>query len=102
MLYMTLSREERNELKRLQWKFRWDRLIPFSVNSRGRTWAFGAWGRTPEESRKEVGCFSGKLDEITGEYLRLRESGGRFFVGKSSVFYKDQEKNQIEFVVFAS
>jgi hypothetical protein len=100
MLQLRITRQEIGELRRLQAKRRWDRLIPFSVNCHKRTWAFETWGLTPEEIRREVGGLSEKLDVIAEEYLRVRESGGRFFVNRKGAFYKDAERNPIPFVTF--
>lgn len=101
MLELTITLEEIDTLRRLREKYRWDHLIPFSVNCHRKTWAFGSWGLTPEENRREVGGFSEKLDAITEEYLRIRESGGRFFLNGKEAFYKDQDKKKIRFVKFS-
>lgn len=100
MLELIITRQEIDDLRRLQVKYRWDRLIPFSVNCRNKTWVFESWGLTPEEIRREVGGFSKKLDAISEEYLRVRESGGRFFVNNKEAFYKDQEKRRIRLATF--
>ena len=101
MLRLRLTRQEVGELRQLQARRRWDRLIPFSVNCQRKTWAFATWGLTPEEMRREVGGLSDKLDVIAEEYLRVRESGGRFFLNREGAFYKDSDKNPIPFVTFA-
>jgi hypothetical protein len=100
MLKLSVTRQEIDNLKRLQVKYRWDRLIPFSVNWQRKTWVFESWGLTPEENRRVVGGFSGTLDTITDEYLRIRENGGRFFLDRGGAYYKDRDGGRIPFVTF--
>ena len=102
MMQLAVTREEIRYLKQMQAKRRWDRLIPFSVNSGKATWPFETWGVTPEGIRVEVDGLCKKLDAIREEFLRVRESGGGFFIclrkREEGAYYKDQEKRMIKFV----
>src|SRR5438105_1385295 len=74
-----IARCELDELKRLVLKYRSDWPAVFSTNVRGEIWPFLQWGYTPARNREPVQGLCQILDEIAGDYLKLRSGGGRFF-----------------------
>lgn len=90
MKIVTISRQDMECIKRLQVKSRSDRLISFIVNPDGHVWAYLRRGYTGPLA-PDVRGRCRKLDEIADEFLQVRNRGGRFFIDKKGVFYKDDE-----------
>jgi hypothetical protein len=85
-----VSREDLDQVKRLQIKPRSDWPAVFSTNVHGEIWPFATYGYTYVPDREDVRGFSHVVDEVAERYRQLRCEGGRFFIDATGAFYKDE------------
>src|SRR5713226_617633 len=95
-----ISRDEFEEFKRLQIRYRWDWPAVFSANCHGEIWPFVSYGYTPGEYREEVRGLCRTIDAVADDYLEMRREGGRFFINETGAFYKDQSGEAVPFAAF--
>ena len=99
MLEIVLDRQEFEELRRLQIKYRRDWPAVFSTNNR-EVWPFVTRGHTQGGDREVIRGLCKTVDQIADECLRIRDGGGRFFIDRRGAFYKDEFSQEIQFVIF--
>jgi hypothetical protein len=79
---------------------RWDWPAVFSANCHGESWAFSTYGYTNSQSRRYVMGDSPIIDGIVSDYLKIRSEGGRIFVDERGAFWKDEDKQEHQFLRF--
>lgn len=99
---VTFTRDEFDELVRLQKRRRWDWPAVFSTNEYGDIWPWTTYGWTPDSEREQLRGISRIIDAVAEIYrLKARPEGGRFFIDDNGAFYKNEEGSQvIQFVIF--
>lgn len=97
---LTITREELEEIKRLQLKHHWKWPAAFSANPRGDIWPYVTRGYTDEGLREQVRHVSKIIDAIADEYLNARPTGGRFFIDDTGAFYTPQGESEVQFLAF--
>jgi hypothetical protein len=94
---ITVSREDFEKIRGLA-RRSGDYWMVFSTNYKEEIWPTTSLGLNPVPDREHVqGCIQ-VLDQIVQEYLRVRGSGGRFFVSERGVYYKDEPMNETKFL----
>ena len=98
MKRVRITREEFDELRRIQKVRRWDWPAWFGANNQGAIWPGVTRGYTPFELREDVREVSKLLDLVADVYLLVRDKGGRFFIGDQGAFFKDE--GTVQFIEF--
>ena len=99
-IYVQLRKEELDNLRYMQIRFRRDWPATFSANCLGHIWAFNTYEYTPEELRLQLRGASALLDYLADEYLDIRPEGGRFFVDDNGSYYRDEANHHVQFAKF--
>lgn len=101
MREIRISLKDVAELMQLQKTEKWESLAVFSANSYESSWAGTTYGHTPIEVREELTDVSPVLNQIKHLFLGQREQGGRFFIKLDGAYFKNKEKQEIQFVKFS-
>ena len=97
---IAITRDEFDEFRRLQIRYRWDWPAVFSTNYYSEIWPWVTYGYTPGANREPVRGLSPIVDAVADEYLRVRPEGGRFFINERGAFYKDADGVSVQFASF--
>ncbi len=97
---LAITRDEFEELKRLQIRHRWRWPAIFSTNFHREIWPYAGPGYTKVKERLQVRGVSKIIDAVADQYLRTRKEGGRFFIDEKGAFYTEQGRPQVQFLVF--
>jgi hypothetical protein len=97
-----ITRNQFQEFRDLQIKYRWDWPATFSTNPNGDVWPWIKKGYTPVQLREKVNGLSTLLDKVAHEYSLAREECGRFFIDQSGAFWKTEDGRKIQFVKWDS
>jgi len=100
MKNLSITKEELEELKRIQIEHHWKWPAAFGTNRTGDIWPCEMGGYTPPEQREHVRGISKIIDAVATEYLNIRSSGGRFFISDTGASYSPQSNEQIPFLTF--
>jgi len=88
MKTLPISKEEYEDFLSLQIKDRYDRWAVFSVDGDENVWPYVCRKRTPRKDRQHIETKEHPLlATVVGNLIRVRDSGGRFFVNQDGVFY---------------
>jgi len=100
MKNLTITKDELEEVKRIQIEHHWKWPAAFSTNRSGDIWSCEARGYIPPEQREHVRGISKIIDAIATEYLNVRSSGGHFFISDTGASYSPHANEEIPFLTF--
>lgn len=80
--------EDLNQVVNLQIRRRRDWLAVFSCEPSGEVWPFISRGYTGANYQASLAGYSCLLDEMVDAVVRVRWTGGRFFIDYNGVFTK--------------
>ncbi len=100
MKTITVTKEEIEEFQLFTGDENWTGAYAFSTNSKGAIWPKAVFGLTPEDQRQHCQGRSKLLDRVALEYLKVRDTGGRFFLQRDGAWYQAQDCSFVHFLAF--
>lgn len=92
--------DELDAVKKLQIKNHAEWPAVFSTNSDCQIWCYCRSGKTPYSERVFVQGVLKIIDLIAEMYRNERPSGGRFFISDAGAFYKEEDRDGLQFIEF--
>lgn len=100
MNQLTITRDDLDEVRRLQIERQWTWPVAFGANARGDIWPYVILGFTEEGLREQVRRVSKVIDAVADAYLKVRPNGGHFSIDDTGALHTPPGERETRFLTF--